>query len=63
MIKMPIGVTAKEEAYNGVVWNILGQTYTLKQYSDNSMAWHAVFPDGTFVPPHVHTPRTNSSTC
>ena len=54
MIKMPIGVTAKEEAYNGVVWNLLGQTYTLKQHSDDSMAWHAVFPDGTFVPPHVH---------
>jgi mannose-6-phosphate isomerase-like protein (cupin superfamily) len=55
MTNMPIGVTAKEEAYNGVVWHILGQTYTLKQHSDDSMAWHALFPDGTFVPPHLHT--------
>lgn len=54
MTNMPIGITAKEEAYNGVVWHILGQTYTLKEHSDNSMAWHAVFPDGTFVPPHLH---------
>jgi quercetin dioxygenase-like cupin family protein len=54
MIKMPIGVTASEQAYDGVVWHLLGQTYTLKQHSDDSMAWHAVFPDGTFVPPHVH---------
>ena len=54
MTQMPIGVTANDEAYDGVVWHLLGQTYTLKQHSDESMAWHAVFPDGTFVPPHVH---------
>ena len=54
MIKMPIGVTPNEEAYDGVVWHLLGQTYTLKQHSEASMAWHAVFPHGTFVPPHVH---------
>ncbi|MBM7044701.1 cupin domain-containing protein [Rhizobium lusitanum] len=54
MVDMLPGVTKNDEAFDGVVWNILGQTYTLKQESDSSMAWHAVFPPGTFVPPHVH---------
>lgn len=48
------GVIAAADACDGVVWSILGQTYTLKQVSDASMAWHAEFPKGTFVPPHVH---------
>jgi uncharacterized cupin superfamily protein len=51
----PAGITASSEPLNGVVWNILGQTYTLKQVSEHSMAWHAKFPAGTFVPPHVHS--------
>lgn len=38
----------------GGAWHILGQTYTPLQSSEGSMAWHAVFPPGTFVPPHVH---------
>lgn len=54
MIEMSAGITAAENAWDGVVWSILGQTYTLKQESDDSMAWHAVFPAGTFVPPHIH---------
>lgn len=54
MIVMPAGITSAEEAFGGTAWSILGQTYTLKQESANSMAWHAVFPPGTFVPPHVH---------
>ncbi|MEO9615542.1 MAG: cupin domain-containing protein [Nitratireductor sp.] len=51
---MPAGITTKDEATDGLVWSILGQTYTLKQTAADSMAWHAVFPSGTFVPPHVH---------
>lgn len=51
---MSAGVTAKDAAEGGTVWNILGQTYVLKQSSADSMAWHATFPPGTFVPPHVH---------
>jgi quercetin dioxygenase-like cupin family protein len=51
---MQPGVTRTEDAYDSMVWNILGQTYTLKEQSDNSMAWHALFPPGTFVPPHIH---------
>jgi len=54
MIDMPPGVTEAANAYDQAVWDILGQTYTLKQVSAASMAWHARFPPGTFVPPHVH---------
>lgn len=54
MNEMPPGITRADEGIDGVVWNVLGQTYTLKQESEHSMAWHAVFPPGTFVPPHIH---------
>jgi quercetin dioxygenase-like cupin family protein len=54
MIKLPAGVTRASEGFNGVVWNILGQTYTLKEESDASMGWHALLPPGSFVPPHIH---------
>jgi quercetin dioxygenase-like cupin family protein len=54
MTVMPAGITAADEGFGNIVWNILGQTYTLKQHSTDSMAWHAVFPIGTFVPPHIH---------
>jgi quercetin dioxygenase-like cupin family protein len=51
---MQAGVTKSSEAMDGVVWNILGQTYTLKEVTENVMSWHAVFPPATFVPPHIH---------
>jgi quercetin dioxygenase-like cupin family protein len=54
MTIMPAGVTLAGEPFGGTVWRILGQTYTLKQQSENSMAWDALFPPGTFVPPHIH---------
>jgi quercetin dioxygenase-like cupin family protein len=54
MTIMPAGITPASEGFDNVVWSILGQTYTLKQQSADSLAWHAVFPDGTFVPPHIH---------
>jgi quercetin dioxygenase-like cupin family protein len=54
MTTMPAGVTPASEGFDNVVWSILGQTYTLKQQSADSLAWHAEFPDGTFVPPHIH---------
>jgi uncharacterized cupin superfamily protein len=54
MVAMLAGITAANEGFDNVVWNILGQTYTLKQHATDSLAWHAVFPAGTFVPPHVH---------
>ena len=43
-----------EPASTGSSWNILGQTYVPKQVNENSFSWHATFPPGTFVPPHIH---------
>jgi uncharacterized RmlC-like cupin family protein len=51
---MTAGVTTKGSSVEGLVWNILGQTYVPLQVCDSSFAWHATFPPGTFVPPHVH---------
>ena len=47
-------ITRAHTSLDGVSWNILGQVYTPKQVTDESFAWHAVFPEETFVPPHVH---------
>jgi quercetin dioxygenase-like cupin family protein len=51
---MTAGVTTKGSSVDGLVWNILGQTYVPLQVTESSFAWHATFPPGTFVPPHVH---------
>ena len=48
------GVTKSNTGIEEISWNILGQTYVPKQKSENSMAWHATLPKGTFVPPHIH---------
>ena len=48
------GITRAGEGFGGTVWNILGQTYYPKQATDDSFAFEAVSPPGTFVPPHVH---------
>ena len=53
-MKMSPGITRADEGIDRISWNILGQTYVPKQVSENSMAWHATFPPGTFVPPHIH---------
>lgn len=47
-------ITRKQTGIDGISWNILGQVYVPKQMSDDSFAWHATFPEETFVPPHVH---------
>ena len=47
-------ITRKNESLDSVAWNILGQVYTPKQVSEDSISWHAVFPEESFVPPHVH---------
>jgi quercetin dioxygenase-like cupin family protein len=49
-----LGITAADGAFGDLRWNILGQTYVPKQLSDDSFAWHATLPPGTFVPPHIH---------
>jgi quercetin dioxygenase-like cupin family protein len=54
MTAMNGGITKAGTGIDGIVWNILGQTYVPKQVSENSFSWHATLPPGTFVPPHIH---------
>ena len=48
------GITRANEGIQGISWNILGQTYVPKSRTEHSFSWHATFPPGTFVPPHIH---------
>ena len=54
MKPLTAGVTKANEGIDAISWNILGQTYVPKQVCDESYSWHATFPPGTFVPPHIH---------
>lgn len=53
-MKLAAGVTRASDGLEGVVWNVVGHTYTPKLLSDNAFLWHAVIPADTFVPPHIH---------
>jgi quercetin dioxygenase-like cupin family protein len=48
------GITRAGQGLDGVVWNILGQTYKPLQHCTESFAFDSLFPPGTFVPPHIH---------
>ena len=48
------GVTKSNSGIEEISWNILGQIYVPKQHAESSFSWHATFPVGTFVPPHIH---------
>jgi quercetin dioxygenase-like cupin family protein len=48
------GVTRADAGIDGISWSILGQTYVPKHVDEESFAWHATLPPGTFVPPHIH---------
>ena len=48
------GITKAGTGIDGISWNILGQTYVPKQVCESTFSWHATFPPGTFVPPHIH---------
>ena len=48
------GITRANEGIQGISWNILGQTYVPKNRTEHTFSWHATFPPGTFVPPHIH---------
>jgi quercetin dioxygenase-like cupin family protein len=48
------GVMRAGQSIDGVVWNILGQTYRPVQHAEASFAFDTMFPPGTFVPPHFH---------
>jgi mannose-6-phosphate isomerase-like protein (cupin superfamily) len=54
MKPLTAGVTKANEGIDAISWNILGQTYMPKTLSEDSFSWHATFPPGTFVPPHIH---------
>ena len=54
MTVMTPGIMPANQGIDNISWNILGQTYVPKQLSDSSFSWHATFPPGTFVPPHIH---------
>ena len=54
MQQLTAGITKANTGLDGIVWNILGQTYVPKSLNEQSFSWHATFPPGTFVPPHIH---------
>jgi quercetin dioxygenase-like cupin family protein len=53
-MQLTAGITKASTGIDGIVWNILGQTYVPKSLSESAFSWHATFPPGTFVPPHIH---------
>ncbi len=53
-MKLTPGISRAGEGLDGIKWNILGQIYVPKSLSETSFSWHATFPPGTFVPPHIH---------
>ncbi len=55
MAALSAGITPAGQGIDGVVWNILGQTYKPVAHGDTCFAFDTLFPDGTFVPPHIHT--------
>lgn len=55
MTALSAGITAGGEGIEGITWNILGQTYKPVATCDSCFAFDALLPDGTFVPPHIHT--------
>jgi oxalate decarboxylase/phosphoglucose isomerase-like protein (cupin superfamily) len=42
------------KGFRDLEWKLLGQTYVPKSVSEDCFSWHATFPAGTFVPPHIH---------
>ena len=54
MTALTAGITPAGDGIDGVVWNILGQTYKPVAHGDSCFAFDTLFPDGTFVPPHIH---------
>ena len=53
-MQLTAGITKATTGFDGIVWNILGQTYVPKSVTEHSFSWHATFPPDTFVPPHIH---------
>lgn len=55
MAALTAGITPAGQGIDGVVWNILGQTYKPVASGDSCFAFDTLFPPETFVPPHIHT--------
>ncbi len=54
MPALSAGITPPGQGDRDTVWNILGQTYYLKEVCDTSFAFEVVGEPGTFVPAHIH---------
>jgi hypothetical protein len=48
------GITASGTGFDGVRWNILGQTYYPKAICDSTFAFETNSDPGQFVPVHIH---------
>jgi mannose-6-phosphate isomerase-like protein (cupin superfamily) len=48
------GITPANSGDGGTVWNILGQTYYMKETCDTSFSFEVHGMPGTFVPAHIH---------
>ena len=48
------GITESGTGFEGVVWNILGQTYYPKAVCETTFAFETNSDPGQFVPVHVH---------
>ena len=54
MPALNVGIIPPGQGDRDTVWNILGQTYYLKEVCDTSFAFEVVGEPGTFVPAHIH---------
>jgi len=48
------GITKNDGGFDGVTWNILGQTYYPKAVCESSFAFETNSEPGQFVPVHIH---------
>ncbi|SNR51315.1 cupin domain-containing protein [Puniceibacterium sediminis] len=55
MTELVKGITENGTGYDGVTWNILGQTYYPKAVGETTFAFEANSAPGQFVPVHIHT--------
>ncbi len=54
MKELEKGLTPNGDGYEGVTWNILGQTYYPKAVCETTFAFETNSEPGQFVPVHIH---------
>lgn len=59
-MKPEAGIARSGDSLDNVAWDVTGQTYTPVQLSAASFAFDALFPPGTFMPPHIHSDQDGS---